>query len=1335
MEDSSADGGEPRGGRRYCASCGEILAATFVVCPNCRASWRPSLPGSEIARLAFLLDELTALEAAGALDPATARRLRDDYEARLLAVRPPRRGRPAPVTTPVPAALPVRGSPRTAGPAPSIPTAASPPLPPAPAVAPRPPRPATAAIPPRPPRPMKPPGPGFGDWVAKRQADLLLYLGAFLMSVAAIIFVGYGGEAVNDPARVAILGGYTVFFLVFGVLIRRWARIREAGPVFVGLGAVLTPLNFVLVYTRVLHDRDVPPEWVWLGGSSMTAGLYGLLAFRGFGRLYAIPAGIAALIAWGSLAATLAFGNEWYGAWYMLLAAAANLAGNVRLKRWRKWVELLAAAITVPALAWSHGAAALVDTGIGRVELPLTYGLALIGVAASVRSARSEVARALLPLLVALTGDSCVWAAAGAQGSWAFSWLLVVAAGYLVVAHFAGTRASAWAMVAIPFALAGGLAAHGLVAGGDETARLPAAYAAALSLAVVAWLRWRWSGALAFLPALAAGAVATAAWSFLDVPVEWLSVAFAAAGLGYVAVAWFERAHEEFWHALAGAFGAGAVVVAHLGAVTPDTNLWQLPLTYGMGTAGAAAGYWRRRWVDFLIALPPLATATVATFAWVAFDVPFEWLSVAFAAAGLGYVAVARFERPHEEGWHALAELCGVLAIGAAHIGAATPDTNLWQLPLTYGMCTAGVAVGYWRQRWVDFLAALPPLAAATVATVVWVAFDVPFEWTGTAAAAAALGYVAVAWFEREHTSLWRQLAAMAGLAALGAAHIAAPAPDTTVWQLPVVYGALLLGALWQAVARRDDPAWLLVPALGAMGAATVIWAAGAPVEHVAWPAVAAGLVIAISDRFWMKRPALANAGWPYALLASLVPVGFIPAYVDAEAAGAGAFAVAALVWVVAAIRAGGAFSRLVVGPGERPAPVMERQGLVAGSLALGFVAAAYANAALDLSPAEGAWTFAVIAVAAWLGIAAFGRLVPLLIPVLGIAALVATFISVAAALGSSADESGRITLMMGLSTIASALSLLGSRRWYAALPIAAGLVTTAAFGWHSQDWPLWSLAMAYAAAAITVAAAFTPLRDYKDSERSMTASVLSTLPGLVALVTIYAALQQRADALPRGETLASTSEWRALEAIVAAFGSALVTEGLRLHLRTLTIAGTAVVMLAIELGIGARHPANVQWYTTPLGVYLVLLGMSFRQSEEFFGPHMRLHEAVVAAGAALIVLPPARQSFEPGGAYWGLVLIGEGLALLTVGLVLSQRWLVVVAVLTLGGVGFRFFTASETRPPFWLTLGLVGLLLLGVGVILLLAREWWDRTKARLADWWIHPHGPWGGAGTAPGG
>jgi hypothetical protein len=144
---------------------------------------------------------------------------------------------------------------------------------------------------------------------------------------------------------------------------------------------------------------------------------------------------------------------------------------------------------------------------------------------------------------------------------------------------------------------------------------------------------------------------------------------------------------------------------------------------------------------------------------------------------------------------------------------------------------------------------------------------------------------------------------------------------------------------------------------------------------------------------------------------------------------------------------------------------------------------------------------------------------------------------------------------------------------------------------------------------------------------------------------------------------------------------------------------------------------------------------MSFRRSAEFFGPHMYLHETVVVVGAALIVLPPARQSFEPGGAHWGLVLIGEGLAFLAVGMVLSQRWLVVAAVLTLGGVGFRFFTSGETRPPFWLTLGLVGLILLGVGVLLLLARDWWDRTKARLAEWWIHPPGPWGGAGIAPGG
>jgi hypothetical protein len=46
--------------------------------------------------------------------------------------------------------------------------------------------------------------------------------------------------------------------------------------------------------------------------------------------------------------------------------------------------------------------------------------------------------------------------------------------------------------------------------------------------------------------------------------------------------------------------------------------------------------------------------------------------------------------------------------------------------------------------------------------------------------------------------------------------------------------------------------------------------------------------------------------------------------------------------------------------------------------------------------------------------------------------------------------------------------------------------------------------------------------------------------------------------------------------------------------------------------------------------------------------------------------------------------------------------------------------TVFGTEAPYWLTLGLVGTALLGVGMLLLLQRERWERARSRIARWWL---------------
>ncbi len=1628
---------------RYCGRCGEIFDGRATTCPECGGIWPEELPRDLIAVYALLLTEIHNLRRNGAISEATFAQMRRVYEERLLAVRPARRRAPEPEPV-APLAIAVPAPDAAVVPVSDVP---------APPVAPAPP----PFRPPRPAAPPKPPGHvrlDLRNWAARRQADLVLYLGAFLLSISALIFVSYTGS--GGGAKSALFGLYTLLFLVLGIQLRKWERVQEAGPVFLGLGAVLVPLNFVAIYTNVLRHEDVSREYVWLAGSLSTAWLYSLLAWRDFGRFYWLPAAGAYLAAYASLGACLHFASEWYGPWFVALGAA-GVAAAPRLPvppRARGFVEGGSYALVSAALLYTHQAVAFEEGA--HAAIPVAYAFTAAAIARSAFPSRRPIFLGLLPPVSVMTLSSAGWAIdpwAETVVTWSPVSLLAVAAGYLAVGRFQPRYGPAWRSLALAFGIVALVLAHGRAAEGDSRWLLPVAYALSSLIAAGWYGAGRYVPALAFLPPLLAAAAASTFWAADALAYEWLGTFAVFAAVGYALIARRRPAEAEVWGMLAASSGATAIAISHAATAFSGINRWELPAVYGLAAGGAAfdafrfrpsallgafalaiggaaalwafevdRAYWafpaigislvilasERAWVRdaglatlawpgalILAATPVLlvdaytdeawvgaaafAAAAIAIFglalrtngafaalaghtsdrasrieqqmlarvgAWALFasggmvDVALElsaiesawtfaiagialWLAVAglgkwlrsldevlgpvglsaFALAvllghegpghvsmmlGLGAVAASLGVRGRfAMAWRAAYAGGASLALLFAHIHAAEAGADAWQLPAAYALtivallwdgawnryqpamlfvpavATVGAGTAVWWRGWPDQHMAWTPLAfalgiAATerlwmrgsvlrpaawpyvlalalapltltssyeaapwygvagfaLAGMAWFAtvvrsngalrigarfgltrerqvlafggFSLSLATVGylvfaleqprTTSAWAFAGLTITAWavagglrrrlpaFEEvigpasltgiivavfaaapheDHTSMLLGLTAVAAALAVGGrfpmpwrivyggaaagsivfAHNHAELAGTGAWQLPAAYGLVLIALLWDSAWNRWQPAMLCVPAAAAATATAFAWWREWPLYHMAWAPLAIALAIAASERLWSRGDLVRRGAWWYVLGLSLAPLAALEEYESEAWAGAVAFVLSALAWAIGSWRSKGSLGELFDLKASVP-PRTERHGVALGAFGLAMISLGFFNRTIELSLAAAGWTYAATGAAAIFATCRTHVRVRDWLGPLTVAGLTAFVIGADAA----GHHTGELSAMFGVAAAAFVASGLANRSDNRVIGGFVSAVASAALAWAWQDWPAWSLSLVYGATAAILFFALAPSRK-EPGVVPRAVTFLSVAPVLLAIAGSVFALSALNGTTPfdgspgsSGDPLVRTPEWLSAVINIAIAGAMLVFEGMYRKGRLAVVAGGAVLLLSLEMAIATFEFENIQVYTAPVAICLIGLGLSIRRSEPLLGHHMLLHEGLFILGAAVLVLPPAEQSFEPGGANWGLLVILEGMALLAVGLTLFQRWLAVAGVVTLVAVAARYVVDNTANGniPYWAMLGVAGLLLLGVGVLMLLEREWWDRTKARMARWWL---------------
>jgi len=326
----------------YCYSCGTPNPADRAACVSCGGVLRLTPSGRVFGR-AYVLNEIATLRSAGVIDEQTADRLRA-YHRGATGVSQTAVSEPLP-TQPAPPVVP-SASDRPAAPMAPAPSFAAPSPPPAP-------------------RPVVPAGPGL--FSPERAPSLLLYIGAFLIVVSALIFVNVSGQQISGGLKLALLVLGTIGFIGVGLFCHRVPRVVEAGRTFLAIGALLVPLDFIAYYVLV-SGVTVAPSVIWTLGSLVSAGLYGLLAMTGFGRLYAFLFLPAALSTVAGAEWVLAVPGEWLALPVALVPMAlALLRARVRDER----VERLAGPLDRPGQILA-GIALLMSASLVPLFEPIT---------------------------------------------------------------------------------------------------------------------------------------------------------------------------------------------------------------------------------------------------------------------------------------------------------------------------------------------------------------------------------------------------------------------------------------------------------------------------------------------------------------------------------------------------------------------------------------------------------------------------------------------------------------------------------------------------------------------------------------------------------------------------------------------------------------------------------------------------------------------------------------------------------------------------------------------------------------------------------------------------
>jgi hypothetical protein len=401
-------------------------------------------------------------------------------------------------------------------------------------------------LPPPPPPPLPAtPGRGASIWaavLALRTRQLLLYGGAFLLVMSALILVVFNWRNFSPDLQLALLAGVCGGMWGAGAWLRRQEGLEQAGVGLQAVGGVLVPA----VAFGLARRLELEPRQGWLLASLLSAGVYALASWRLRHRLFVAAGSLS--VGSAALAAASLVDIGWQPA--ALLAAMALLLPLARwlrgaapalapVPRWVAWVVAPLALLYLALLA----ALGPLATGAAPLALWLAAGFCALAAWEHGRPAWGWGAVALAPLALLATLD----AAAVSVAWWPLAQALLACAA-LGAALLLEDRAPRYvAQPAVGSALAALLAGALIASSGSARWALGALLLWALAAALAGHRgRLRWTGA-ASQPLVAPAALALAgallpAWALALLDLAPITIGQASLALLPLAGAYFAAA-------------------------------------------------------------------------------------------------------------------------------------------------------------------------------------------------------------------------------------------------------------------------------------------------------------------------------------------------------------------------------------------------------------------------------------------------------------------------------------------------------------------------------------------------------------------------------------------------------------------------------------------------------------------------------------------------------------------------------------------------------------------------------------------------------------------------